>query len=64
MKLITWEKNEIKVDVLITAKGGTEEKLNRFWITSALKTAKIIMAFSLRQKWRTRKNWKKRRQRI
>src|SRR6478752_4980106 len=26
MKLITWAKNEIKVDVTITAKGGTEER--------------------------------------
>ena len=59
MKLITWEKNEIKVDVTITAKGGTEEKAQQILDNISIEDGKNNNGVFFKTKTNDKKNWKK-----
>ena len=59
MKLITWEKNEIKVDVSITAKGGTEERAQQILDNISIEDGKNNNGVFFKTKTNDKKNWKK-----
>ena len=59
MKLITWEKNEIKVDVSITAKGGTEERAQQILDNISIEDGKNSNGVFFKTKMDDKKNWKK-----
>jgi len=60
MKLITWAKNEIKVDVTITAKGGTEERAQQILDHISIEDGKNNSGVFFKTKMdENKKNWNK-----